>query len=284
MCPYCEIVGLSSLNGWAYCKKTGRNEPLYSYYCQDSQDCQFCPYLGGDDRIRKEIKAKENSSKSSGESSKDPFLLSDKLWDKMLIFMFLIAGVIVVLVYSVKALKSIGWIKSKCYIQLTTSASDINYKDYYIQFGLKDNKGKIDYKREQFENDGRLEIKLKQGQYECSVIKPEEYQYQANSVYVNGSQEYSFVASLYRPHLCGVYLSFTDKDGKPYPSDGIVCQLKGSGSFSFAPLKGNQAILLVDTSGEAIQAVFSSNHLKSKTVSLELSSRYQNVTVKMLSE
>ena len=40
------------------------------------------------------------------------------------------------------------------------------------------------------------EIKLKQGQYDCSVIKPEEYQYQVNSVYINGSKEYSFVASL----------------------------------------------------------------------------------------
>ena len=176
--------------------KTGCDVNLYTYYCQDSQDCQFCPYLGGDDRIRNETKAKENGSKSSGEASKEPFLLSDKLWDKMLIFIFLIAGVVLVLVYSVKGLKSIGWLKSKCYLQFTTSTSDINYNDYYIQFGLKDNKGKFDYKRERFENDGRLEIKLKQGQYDCSVIKPEEYQYQANSVYINGSKEYSFVASL----------------------------------------------------------------------------------------
>ena len=119
--------------------KTGCDVNLYTYYCQDSQDCQFCPYLGGDDRIRNETKAKENGSKSSGEASKEPFLLSDKLWDKMLIFIFLIAGVVLVLVYSVKGLKSIGWLKSKCYLQFTTSTSDINYNDYYIQFGLKDN-------------------------------------------------------------------------------------------------------------------------------------------------
>jgi hypothetical protein len=46
--------------------------------------------------------------------------------------------------------------------------------------------------------------------------------------------------------------------------------LNGPDGFSFAPLKDNQALLLVDTSVEAIQTVFSSNHMKkSKTVPLE---------------